>query len=315
MKKLKKNNNEIYLLLFKKMNHNTNICYEVEKCENLENILTQCDTEVDYVIDLVFTRYLYSKEQVNHSLFISLLEHDYKQALFWGYELYYSGFQKETMEFLLSIYEKLYNNLQTEDFSKFINQKHNDWLLDNSLDKNLGIIIWNIAMRNYNINPFIENYFSVKCYENVIPQKKSFLRIIDFDIEKYKTYEGKNVLKKSCLYSIHNNLDELFKTSYSDITEQYRLHWLYYSYDCPLWKCRIHKLSGKKNEINKKVEFDDSDKEEEFYKLYNYEPDEQTLELQQKCIGNSCIKQLSIKEFSIKYGGNIKCKKITKQSR
>lgn len=297
MKKLKKNNNKIYLLLFTKMNE-------------LENILTETDSEIDYFIELVFTRYLYSKEQVNHSLFISLLEHDYKQALFWGYELYYSGFQIETMDFLLSVYDKLYKNLQTENFSNFINQKHNEWLTDNSLDKNLGIIIWNIALRNYNINPFIENYFNVKCSEKVIPQKKNFLRIIDFDIEKYKTYEGKNVLKKSCLYSIHNNLDELFKTSYCDITEQYRVHWLYYSYDCPLWNSRIHKFGGKKNEINKKVEFDDSDKEEEFYNLYNYEPDEQSLELQQKCIGNSCIKQLSIKEFSIKYGGNIKCKKL-----
>jgi len=300
VKKLKENNNKIYLLLFIKMNHD-------HTGEGLENILTETDIELDYVIELVFTRYLYSKEQVIHSMFICLLEHDYKQALFWGYELYYSGFQTEAMDFLLSVYDKLYKKLQTENFSNFIKQKHNDWLLDNTLDKNLGIIIWNIALRNYNINPFIENYFSVKCSEKVIPQKKNFLRIIDFDIEKYKTYEGKNVLKKSCAYSIHNNLDELFNTSYCDITEQYRVHWLYYSYDCPLWNSRIHKFGGKKNEINKTVDFD---KEEEFYELYNYDPDEQPLEIQQKCIGNTSIKQLSIKDFSIKYGGNIKCKKL-----
>ena len=51
------------------------------------------------------TRYLYSRIEVKQSLFVSLLQRDVEQALFWGYELYYSGFQEETFEFVLDIYD------------------------------------------------------------------------------------------------------------------------------------------------------------------------------------------------------------------
>ena len=50
------------------------------------------------------TRYLYSRIEVKQSLFISLLQKDISQSLFWGYELYYSGFQEETFDFMKSIH-------------------------------------------------------------------------------------------------------------------------------------------------------------------------------------------------------------------
>jgi hypothetical protein len=55
---------------------------------------------------LVFTRYLYSKEEVERSLFLALLEHQWKEALFWGYELYYSGYQMYIMNFAMNIYNE-----------------------------------------------------------------------------------------------------------------------------------------------------------------------------------------------------------------
>ena len=40
---------------------------------------------------MILTRYLYKKSQVEYSLFISLLNRDCNEALFWTYELYFSG--------------------------------------------------------------------------------------------------------------------------------------------------------------------------------------------------------------------------------
>ena len=41
---------------------------------------------------LVYTRYLYAVLEVKQSLLIALLEKQLDEALFWAYELYYSGF-------------------------------------------------------------------------------------------------------------------------------------------------------------------------------------------------------------------------------
>ena len=47
---------------------------------------------------LVLTRYLYIKEDVLMSLLISILEKEYDESLFWASELYFSGYEQETVE-------------------------------------------------------------------------------------------------------------------------------------------------------------------------------------------------------------------------
>ena len=54
------------------------------------------------------TRYLYNKTEVKHSLFIAILEHTIDEALFWGFELYYSGFEEDTFIFLQNIFTTLF---------------------------------------------------------------------------------------------------------------------------------------------------------------------------------------------------------------
>jgi hypothetical protein len=79
---------------------------------------------------LVFTRYLYSKEQVYHSLIIALLEKAIDEALFWTYELYFSGFQEELYVFVESVYDLFYKSSNSPALQKCIEKFHEKWLKD-----------------------------------------------------------------------------------------------------------------------------------------------------------------------------------------
>ena len=59
----------------------------------------------------VFTRYLYIKSDVDISLLISILDKKNDAALFWAFELIYSGFYIETVSLLWRIYFEFYATL------------------------------------------------------------------------------------------------------------------------------------------------------------------------------------------------------------
>jgi len=263
--------------------------------------------------DTLFTRYLYIKRQVMQSLFIALIDKNREEALFWGYELYYSGFQTETLEFIESIYGTIYKPCCSSSFTDFFQSKYSEWKEDNTKDFIVGVLLWNLSIRQYDINYFIEQFFNVKCVKKPVVQNKQF-RITMLDIEKYKTQEyiigkGRFILPNQCRYKIHNEVDELFKTDLIDIKKKFQYHWDYYAYECPIWQERILNHNGKKNDETHRIDFSDDDSED-FYDLYGYEPDEQSLEVQERCIGSQAIKQMTVKELSKKYGGTIICKFI-----
>ena len=57
----------------------------------------------EHCSDLIFTRYLYIKDEVQISLLVSILNKN-DDAIFWAYELYYSGFKKELLNIIWKIY-------------------------------------------------------------------------------------------------------------------------------------------------------------------------------------------------------------------
>uniref|UniRef100_A0A6C0DSF2 Uncharacterized protein n=1 Tax=viral metagenome TaxID=1070528 RepID=A0A6C0DSF2_9ZZZZ len=275
------------------------------------------EPETDPAMPLVFTRYLYPKEMVMHSLFLSILDKNVEEALFWGYELYYSGYQQYVFDFLLQIYETIYLSMNKQcvtDYVRELYEKTED-------DSVLGILIMTISTRPYSIGKFIEDNFNVKCSSNVeqhdanAKQENRFLKIKSFDPTNYWTIElsetngelnkGYRILRCACEYMLKTQYKDLFKTTEYDFLDCLRNHWLYYAFDCPLWNQRILEYGGRKCDVKRDVVFDDENKAEEFYNRYNLEPDEQSLEIQHRCVGNPDIKQLSIKDFSKQYGGNI----------
>ena len=52
---------------------------------------------------VMLSRYLYSISDIKQTLLLTIVNRDTEQSLFWAYELYFSGFQEETFDYLLDI--------------------------------------------------------------------------------------------------------------------------------------------------------------------------------------------------------------------
>jgi hypothetical protein len=131
--------------------------------------------------NIVFTRYLYLKDEVKLALLVSLLKKS-DDAIFWAYELYYSGFKTELFEFIWHIYYVFYATLNPS-FEAYLLNKRNEMLKDEKL---VSAIVQDLIIRPFNTDVF-------------------FLNIIckTFEIEcKYKEIDENN--KKKCmLYTSH----------------------------------------------------------------------------------------------------------------
>ena len=97
--------------------------------------------------ELILTRYLYIYDEVRFALLLSLLDKNLN-ASFWAYELYYSGFKKELIEWLWIIYYDFFSTLNPS-FESFILTKVKDLS-----DLTIKIIIENLLIRPFNIDVF-----------------------------------------------------------------------------------------------------------------------------------------------------------------
>jgi hypothetical protein len=105
--------------------------------------------------DLVFTRYLYIKEEVCIALLVSILNKS-DDAIFWGYELYYSGFKDEFFNLIWKIYYDFFATLNPA-FEVYLLKKHKEWLRENgdSQDKFVSSIIQTLLFRPFNTDMFL----------------------------------------------------------------------------------------------------------------------------------------------------------------
>jgi len=236
--------------------------------------------------NLIFTRYLYIKTEVEHSLLYSILFQNIEQSLFWGFELFYSSNNYfELLEYLSKIYETYYKNYT--NLGKFLNKKCIEFSeLDNTqnIQQEQACIIA-IIIRNLTAKKIIFN-----------GQDRKVFIIMDYkDILKYKTIESvkliktnpnpRFILKTVCKYTPFretiqlDNFDPIENKQYLNIQEKYYYHWLYYASFSTIWLNRIYIYKGIINHNKQIIEFENDDMFEEFYEFYNYEPDEQSYEI------------------------------------
>ena len=294
------------------------------------------DTDEIYYSNAL-TRYLYSVIEVRQSLFISLLNHDPTQALYWGYESYYSGFEKETFEFLQRIYNDIYAE-NNPDLKDYINELRETWDKndDNRCDCNVGSIIYTLALRPYNLVTFVKDRLSYKITkdeqnEDLMPQ--CLISLTPEHIETYKTKivdvekgeKARNLLTTVKLYPImkeYNTLFTLFNTKsdveFKDIYNYPFEKWLYYASRSPIWLERITDHNGSINDYTKTVTFLDEDDENNFCELWDYEQNELPSDIHELSIGTGKEKQLTIRQFCKKYKYTVVSKitkrKVTKKS-
>jgi hypothetical protein len=107
-----------------------------------------------------FTRYLYIKQEVCLAIIISILNKS-EDALFWIYELYYSGFKQTIINLIWHIYYDFYAILNP-GLESYLYQKTKKIILNNLISNEEAIIIGNIIMtflfRPFNLDSFIIYY-------------------------------------------------------------------------------------------------------------------------------------------------------------
>ena len=101
--------------------------------------------------NLVFTRYLYIKDEVKIALLISILNKS-DDAIFWAYELYYSGNKNELIEFIWQIYYDFFAT-QNPTFAAYLSTKLSKEGLKE--DRLISSIVQNLLIRSYNTDVFL----------------------------------------------------------------------------------------------------------------------------------------------------------------
>ena len=108
-------------------------------------------------LNFIFTRYLYEKEEVEIALVLSLLYKKEDEALFWGFELYYSGFDQELWYLLWNIYIEFYAT-SNPGFETYLIKKCKEFQkssCEKERVKILGLTIQNFFIRPFNMDVFL----------------------------------------------------------------------------------------------------------------------------------------------------------------
>ena len=104
--------------------------------------------------ELIFTRYLYVKDEVRLALLASILKKS-DDAIFWAYELYYSGFKHELFELLWNIYYDFFATLNPS-FESYFLKKHGEWIINNEeYDTLVSSIVQSLLFRPFNTDVFM----------------------------------------------------------------------------------------------------------------------------------------------------------------
>lgn len=259
---------------------------------------------------IILTRYLYNKKEVIVSLKISLFDRNVEEAMFWGYELYFSGFKYDVFKELNDIYEIFYK-LKNPSLGKYLNKMIIKWDDDKSQHSILGTIIKNMALRPISLTYMLEQRHglphNVSQYnEN---DKNIFIQIQEEEIKHLYTIETIEnnrtwkLLRNVCKYTIRREAMDIFETSYQDFNYTNLDNWLYFASFSPIWKLRIEKYKGIQNHQTNTIDFEENDDTlEDFYENYGYEPDEQPKEVLEKILYINPKPQLSWADFCDKYG-------------
>jgi len=104
--------------------------------------------------DIILTRYLYIKDEVQYALLTNLLQRD-QSALFWSYELYYSGFTEDWWNFMWFIYLHFFA-LSNPGFFAYMKKKQSEWQKDkNNGDRTIAIITQTLMARPFTLDIFL----------------------------------------------------------------------------------------------------------------------------------------------------------------
>uniref|UniRef100_A0A6C0B0G1 Uncharacterized protein n=1 Tax=viral metagenome TaxID=1070528 RepID=A0A6C0B0G1_9ZZZZ len=150
---------------------------------------------------LIFTRYLYNKDEVKLALFVAILKKQEQKSLFWAYELYYSGFEAELFDFLQKIYMDCFYTLNPA-FHKYFQKKLREWT-ETRLETVPAAIIKNMVIRpctlDFLLLKHITSHFEIE---------------LELDEEKEKELDEEDINKNSFLTAWLQEKKYLFIAEY-----------------------------------------------------------------------------------------------------
>lgn len=203
-------------------------------------------------------------------------------------------FEKRYHQFILSIHYKNYQNIRwylqrEKDISFKVIKKYFELMLNYELKpldleahpyKNTKVILYALIKylsdNNDNNNKVKIKRIPKEIYENLNLQNKT----IRENSSDYK------FLGRKRKYYIHGDIGKypLARNNYKNYKELYWYNWLYYAYRSPIWHGRIDKYNIEVDDKNREIIFKNDDEYDEFTEKYDYEPDEQTQETQEKSL-------------------------------
>jgi Asp-tRNA(Asn)/Glu-tRNA(Gln) amidotransferase A subunit family amidase len=238
------------------------------------------------------------------------LKNEKDDAIFWVYELYYSGFQLKVILFLEFIYTECFENVNSPKVKRFLEKKIKELRIHPNKEWVLATIVATMCSRQCDMNCILVKQSG--CFQRVRVDKKNRKLIYPIyqekDIPTYKTVavgdlrnwgilsvvcsrptykdSGKLIQQSNDCDSEYLNQILTHRYSREELVRMFRYEWEYYSYFTPIWKKRFEHYSAVLNHTTKKVEFPSENIEEMFYQKYGYEPDEQPSNVLFNCIGS-----------------------------
>ena len=188
---------------------------------------------------VVFTRYLYIKSEVKLALFTSLLERNEEKSLFWAYELYYSGFEKELLDLIWNVYFDCYCALNPT-FSTFL--RENLTKLEKSKKPEekreiISLIINNFLIRPYSLDIFLltqklneNDKFTTKMTLTSLLNERNYTELSKYILQTPET-KLKTIMEKVVEYFEKNDknlnkseemekFEEIYKKTKKSVTPQ-----------------------------------------------------------------------------------------------
>jgi hypothetical protein len=221
--------------------------------------------------ELILTRYLFNKDMVFQQLKLSIYERDYKSSLFWAYELYFSWYEEEVIDYLINIVHRYFPHYKF--LNGFLNDYYCEWNDATIIDKPhefIATILRNILVRNQ------------KLPEN---KNQALFEITENDITEYYTVQV-NLFKPIEIPAIKyiKETTEIKETNdNSNSVADFCDNWLYYASRNPLWKYRILQYKGTIDSKNKKVEFSNVWNREQFFECFGYSMKDLPIEIYNRC--------------------------------
>jgi hypothetical protein len=169
----------------------------------------------------------------------------------------------------------------------------NDWEINKYSDLNHFILmtIYKIINIDTTLNLSCENSTKNKhiyiCPSNEDMEStiNHMTQLNDIPTNKQGDFISYKILSYKRSYPLYDEIGsfnlERFNMSHSDYKKLHYYNWEYYASRSPIWMKRIKKHNGRVCNETKKILFENDSELEEFYELYGYDFDEQSLQIQE----------------------------------